>query len=267
MSFGTWRGYTITLPFAYKHPRYKRLGYHTGLDLRFWLGSHQPAFADGIARFRKQRDSLGNTGTITMANGDVLLYAHLANNGILVKSGSKVSEKQPVFVTGETGAITDVHAHIEYQVKGSYTNVRNPVKALGDWSKKDMLHGKTATQWYQTAANYMKEIVKRDKSIIAIKKECNQLKKEASGLKDEVKDCETRLKTLSGEYTKALRNNESFFEKNKELASKVKDQSEEIKRLEKEIGKLMAGEAPKKTLTAQVVEKLVTFVTNIFKRR
>lgn len=112
----TWRGHTVTQIFGVANNNY-RLGYHPGTDFRFSLGDPQPAFAAGVARFYKDRmDGYGNFGTITLDNGDVIFYAHLEK--ALVSSGSRVVNGQPVFVTGATGWVEGVHAHIEYRVGG-----------------------------------------------------------------------------------------------------------------------------------------------------
>lgn len=132
------RGYTITQNFGVKNSGY-RLGYHPGTDLSFGLGAHQPAFASGIARFyyapptanpRNRGSGYGNTGTITLDNGDVLYYAHLRDNGILVANGSRVSNGQATFVTGDTGWIEGVHCHVEYRIKGSQDNPVDITKKL-----------------------------------------------------------------------------------------------------------------------------------------
>lgn len=127
----TWRGYTITQAFGVKNSNY-RLGYHPGTDFRFALGSHQPAFASGIARYQKDKGGgYGNTGTITLPNGDVIFYAHLQEGGILVPSGSQVKDGQSVFVTGNTGWIDGVHAHIEYRIGGNQDSPVDITKKLG----------------------------------------------------------------------------------------------------------------------------------------
>lgn len=114
----TWRGYTITQPFGVPNLSY-RLKIHPGTDLRFAEGARQPAFASGIARYyRDKGDGYGNVGTVTLPNGDVIFHAHLQDNGILVTTGSKVEEGQPVFVTGRSGWVKLVHAHIEYRIGG-----------------------------------------------------------------------------------------------------------------------------------------------------
>lgn len=141
----TWRGYTITQPFGVKNTAY-RLGYHPGTDFRFSLGSHQPAFADGVAHYQKDNGGgYGNTGTISLPNGDKIFHAHLKANGILVAQGSKVTNGQMVFVTGDTGWIEGVHAHVEYRIGGSQNNVVDITKKLGEQMissnfVKDMYH-------------------------------------------------------------------------------------------------------------------------------
>lgn len=120
----TWRGHLITQPFGVKSTLY-RLGFHAGIDLYFELDEEQPAYAPGIARYYPDKgDGYGNVGTVTLSNGDVIFYAHLKPNGILVTTGTQVKEMQPVFVTGKSGYITGLHAHIEYRIGG---NKNNPV--------------------------------------------------------------------------------------------------------------------------------------------
>lgn len=128
----TWRGYTITQPFGVPNPDY-RLKYHPGTDLRFALGTHQPAFAAGTARYHRDTgDGYGHTGTITLPNGDVIFYAHLKTNGILVTTGTRVEEMQPVFVTGSSGWVQLVHAHVEYRIGGNKNNPVDITKKLGE---------------------------------------------------------------------------------------------------------------------------------------
>lgn len=128
----TYRGFTITQIFGGANPNY-RLGYHPGIDLRFALGSHQPAFAAGRATFQRDlNDGYGNTGTITLDNGDTIFYAHLAANGILVPSGSRVANNQPTFVTGKSGWVEGVHAHVEYRLNGNKNTPVDITKKLGE---------------------------------------------------------------------------------------------------------------------------------------
>lgn len=156
----TFRGKVITQPFGVRNSVY-RMGYHAGTDFAYELNERQPALASGIARFQKDTGSgYGNTGTITLSNGDVLFYAHLKANGILVKSGSKVTEGQAVFITGDTGYIRGVHAHIEYRLKGDQNRPVDLTKKLEDYT---ML---TATQ----VKNIFKSDLRRNPDAAEVKK-------------------------------------------------------------------------------------------------
>lgn len=149
----TWRGYTITQPFGVKNASY-RLGYHPGTDFRFGMDVEQPAFAAGTARYHRDTgDGYGHTGTITLPNGDVIFYAHLKRNGILVTTGTRVEEMQPVFVTGSSGWVQLVHAHIEYRIGG---NKNNPV----DITKK--LTGDTTMPTEQEVHELFTKYLKKD---------------------------------------------------------------------------------------------------------
>lgn len=137
----TFRGITITQPFGVKDPSY-RLGFHPGTDLSRKLGDKQPAYATGIARFqyapptkdpKARGGGYGNTGTITLPNGDVIFHSHLKDNGILVANGSKVTEGQDVFVTGDTGWINGIHEHVEYRLGGDIDRPVDITKKLGEY--------------------------------------------------------------------------------------------------------------------------------------
>lgn len=128
----TWRGKTITQEFGVKNSNY-RLGYHPGTDLAFADGEYQLAYANGAARFfRDVGDGYGHTGTITLSNGDVIYYAHLRANGHIVASGQEVREGDPVFITGATGWVEGVHAHIEYRLGGDANSPVDIIKKLGE---------------------------------------------------------------------------------------------------------------------------------------
>jgi murein DD-endopeptidase MepM/ murein hydrolase activator NlpD len=162
----TYRGMVITQAFGVPNPAY-RLNFHPGTDLLKKIPDSQIALASGVARFffapptadPKQRGGgYGNTGTITLPNGDVLFYAHLADNGILVPNGSKVTDGQKVFVTGNSGWITGVHAHIEYRLGGDKNRPVDITKKLPEEDMAELFKGHGAEYWYIKARDAEKAL-------------------------------------------------------------------------------------------------------------
>ena len=108
-----------------KHPVFKTMKMHTGIDIGVDMNTHILATASGmITRVKYSQYGYGNSIVVehTGQNGKVYqtLYAHL--NKILVNPGDCVSSGEVIGLSGNTGTSTSPHLHFEVIVDGKKVN-------------------------------------------------------------------------------------------------------------------------------------------------
>lgn len=100
--------------YARKHPIYKTVRPHTGVDFAAPKGTPVIAVADGVVTFKGWGGGGGNTLKIKHAGNMMTGYLHLSGYAKGIKQGSHVSQGQLIGYVGSTGASTG--PHLDYRV-------------------------------------------------------------------------------------------------------------------------------------------------------
>jgi murein DD-endopeptidase MepM/ murein hydrolase activator NlpD len=108
------RGF-VTRPFATaKSPRWIA---HHGLDIAAREGTPVLAAADGLVLFAEWTYRYGNMVVVAHRSGYTSFYGH--NQVLLVRTGERVRQGQPLALLGNSGASTAPHLHFEIWRDGS----------------------------------------------------------------------------------------------------------------------------------------------------
>ena len=119
----------ITSSFGYRSI-FGSYSYHSGLDIATSYGTTIKASDGGTVVWSGTGTgsywSYGNYVVIDHGNGKRTLYAHCSS--LLVSTGDKVYQGQPIARVGSTGRSTGNHCHFEIQINGTAVN---PLAYLG----------------------------------------------------------------------------------------------------------------------------------------
>jgi murein DD-endopeptidase MepM/ murein hydrolase activator NlpD len=99
---------------------------HRGVDIAMPTGTPVRAMAPGRVRFAGEMRGYGKVVWLDHPRGTLTVYAHL--DEIRVTTGSPVSHRQVIGVSGATGIVTGPHLHFEVWVAGRPVD---PVPYLG----------------------------------------------------------------------------------------------------------------------------------------
>ena len=94
--------------------------FHRGIDIAVPEGTEVYAAHDGTVTTAEYNDSYGNYVVITDSEGYVTKYAHLES--LNVSAGQTVTHGAIIGKTGNTGASTGSHLHLECMADGEYYN-------------------------------------------------------------------------------------------------------------------------------------------------
>ncbi|WP_428024679.1 M23 family metallopeptidase [Arcobacter sp.] len=108
--------------------------FHSGIDFKADVGSRVVAANDGIVKFVGDRFYSGNSIIIDHGQGIYTCYFHLSK--ILVKENQKVSKKDLIALSGDTGRITGPHLHFGVRVHGELVNPENLFTLLNKLNEK-----------------------------------------------------------------------------------------------------------------------------------
>ena len=124
----------ITSPFGMrKHPIFRRMAIHTGIDLRGDTGDPVRATATGKVTIAGRERGYGNMVEISHGNGLATRFGHLSE--IKVKVGQVVRIGEIIGSIGSTGLSTGPHLHYETRVNGQPVDPQKFLRAglsLGD---------------------------------------------------------------------------------------------------------------------------------------
>lgn len=99
-----------------KHPVFKHVKHHAGVDLAVPANSHVRAVSGGRVIFADKHGGYGRLVTIVHEDGYTSLYGHLIK--INVKVGEVVKPGQVIGLVGKTGTATGNHLHFEWRRNG-----------------------------------------------------------------------------------------------------------------------------------------------------
>lgn len=111
----------ISSAFGYRrHPIFRVIKMHTGLDLAAPYGQQVAAADSGIVSEAKYWGGYGNMIVIDHGHGISTVYAHLSR--FYVQRGQKVTKGGTIGLVGSTGYSTGPHLHFEVRVNGAPVN-------------------------------------------------------------------------------------------------------------------------------------------------
>jgi murein DD-endopeptidase MepM/ murein hydrolase activator NlpD len=109
-----------------RHPIYKTMRMHEGIDIITRVGTPVFATGDGIVTYADVGPGYGKHVRIRHPQTDYeTLYAHLSEISDDIREGSEVERGEEIGVTGNSGMSTGPHLH--YEVRNSDGNSLNPV--------------------------------------------------------------------------------------------------------------------------------------------
>lgn len=103
-----------TFTYARKHPVYKIVRPHTGVDYAAPVGTPVVAVGDGVVTFKAYKGGGGNTIKIKHNNTYTTAYLHLSRYAKGLQVGQRVQQGQVIGYVGSTGASTG--PHLDYRV-------------------------------------------------------------------------------------------------------------------------------------------------------
>jgi murein DD-endopeptidase MepM/ murein hydrolase activator NlpD len=127
------------------HPVLQYLAAHQGVDYSAVVGTPVWAVADGVVTVAADTGAGGNTVCLRHHNGLETCYLHLSSFGAGVRVGARVSQKQVIALSGNTGRTTGPHLHYALKRGGVFVNPLNqtfpraepvPPKLLADFHEK-----------------------------------------------------------------------------------------------------------------------------------
>ncbi|GEM_PF-522263 len=112
------------------HPIDRTVKMHWGTDYVASCGTPLYSVLNGTVIFAGPSGSYGNLVQIKLDDGTIITYAHIANGGIGVRAGQKVTAGQPIALVGTTGASTGCHLHFEVESAGAKIDPHAWLKSL-----------------------------------------------------------------------------------------------------------------------------------------
>jgi murein DD-endopeptidase MepM/ murein hydrolase activator NlpD len=107
------------------HPVLQYLAAHQGVDYSAAVGTPVWAVADGVVSVAADTGAGGNTVCLRHHNGLETCYLHLSSFGAGVRIGARVSQKQVIALSGNTGRTTGPHLHYALKRGGVFVNPLN----------------------------------------------------------------------------------------------------------------------------------------------
>jgi murein DD-endopeptidase MepM/ murein hydrolase activator NlpD len=108
--------------FARRHPLFRDVRAHTGVDFAAPIGTRVRSAADGVIEFIGDDGGYGKVIRVAHPGRITTVYAHLNHFGDGLKRGSRVTQGQVIGAVGMTGWTTGPHLHYEFRVDGKHTD-------------------------------------------------------------------------------------------------------------------------------------------------
>jgi len=121
------------------HPVLQYMKAHNGVDYGTPIGTPVWAVADGTVTKAQNTGAGGNTVCVRHINGLETCYLHLSKYGAGVRVGSRVSQKQVIAYSGNTGRSTGPHLHFALKRGGQFVNPLNQKFPRADPLPKHLL--------------------------------------------------------------------------------------------------------------------------------
>ncbi|MBI1388638.1 MAG: peptidoglycan DD-metalloendopeptidase family protein [bacterium] len=102
------------------HPITGQMKMHNGIDIAVDIGTPVQPYKDGQVIFSGNKGDLGEVVEVRHDDGEVSRYAHLSER--LVNEGDRISMKDTLGLSGETGLTTGPHLHFEILEHGHAVN-------------------------------------------------------------------------------------------------------------------------------------------------
>ena len=113
----------ITSPYGMRmHPVYHVMRLHAGTDLGAPCRAPIMDAHDGVVVGAGPASGYGNLITVDHGGGVVTRYAHMFNDGVLVRVGQQVAAGQQIARVGSNGVGTACHLHFEVRINGAFTD-------------------------------------------------------------------------------------------------------------------------------------------------
>jgi murein DD-endopeptidase MepM/ murein hydrolase activator NlpD len=106
--------------FARRHPLFKDVRAHTGVDFAAPIGTRVRSSADGVVEFVGHEGGYGRVVRIAHPGRITTVYAHLNSFAEALKRGRRVSQGEVIGTVGMTGWATGPHLHYEFRVNGQH---------------------------------------------------------------------------------------------------------------------------------------------------
>lgn len=107
------------------HPVLQYQKAHNGVDYGTPIGTPVWAVADGTVTKAQNTGAGGNTVCVRHVNAMETCYLHLSRYGVGVRVGARVSQKQVIAYSGNTGRSTGPHLHFALKRNGQFVNPLN----------------------------------------------------------------------------------------------------------------------------------------------
>jgi len=107
------------------HPVLEYLKAHQGVDYAAAVGTPVWSVADGTVTLAGNTGAGGNSLCVRHGNGFETCYLHLSSYGSGVRTGARVSQKQVIGYSGNTGRTTGPHLHFAMKRNGAFVNPLN----------------------------------------------------------------------------------------------------------------------------------------------
>jgi murein DD-endopeptidase MepM/ murein hydrolase activator NlpD len=107
------------------HPVLEYLKAHQGVDYAASVGTPVWSVADGTVTVAGNTGTGGNSVCIRHRNGFETCYLHLSSYGAGVRTGARVTQKQVIGYSGNTGRTTGPHLHFAMKRNGAFVNPLN----------------------------------------------------------------------------------------------------------------------------------------------